>query len=160
MNHKKILIAGTFDILHLGHLFLINEAAKLGDVHVIIATDKNRERFSGSPPVIPEQQRLEVILNLRNVKSARLGSRDEDILSVVGNIKPDIIFLGPDQGFDEKLLQEALKIKGLDNVEVRRLKRKYEKYELNSSSLIKRKIIESFMEDKMQKREKIDYPIP
>jgi len=159
MNHKKILIAGTFDIIHPGHLFLINEAAKHGEVHVIIATDKNRERFSGRPPIIPEQQRLEVVLNLKNVKEARLGSRDEDILSVVGEIKPDIILLGPDQGFDEQLLQDALKMKSLDNVEVIRLKKKYEKHVLNSSSLIKRKIFEFYMEDKMKKREKIDYPI-
>ncbi len=40
---KKVLIAGTFDLIHPGHIFLINEAAKLGDVYVIVATDKNRE---------------------------------------------------------------------------------------------------------------------
>jgi len=43
---KKVLIAGTFDLIHPGHIYLINEAAKLGDVYVIVATDKNRELYS------------------------------------------------------------------------------------------------------------------
>jgi len=51
---RKVLVAGTFDILHPGHIFLINEAAKLGEVHVIVATDKNRKSFSGELPIIPE----------------------------------------------------------------------------------------------------------
>ena len=58
---KKILIAGTFDLIHPGHIYLINEAAKLGDVYVVVATDKNREIYSGEAPIIPEEQRLAVI---------------------------------------------------------------------------------------------------
>ena len=50
---KKVLIAGTFDILHPGHTFLINEAAKLGDVYVIVATDINRTKYSGQAPIVP-----------------------------------------------------------------------------------------------------------
>ncbi|MHA1472399.1 MAG: adenylyltransferase/cytidyltransferase family protein, partial [Promethearchaeota archaeon] len=49
------MVAGTFDILHPGHLYLINEAAKMGDVYVIVATDKNREIYSGTTPIIPEE---------------------------------------------------------------------------------------------------------
>ena len=64
--NKKVLIAGTFDLIHPGHLFLINEAAKLGDVCVIVSTDKNRELYSGEAPIVPEQQRLEVIKGIKN----------------------------------------------------------------------------------------------
>ena len=142
MNSKKIIVAGTFDILHPGHIFLINEAEKLGDVYVIVATDINRERFSGKPPIIPEEQRLEVIKNLKNVKEAKLGRKNNNILLTVLEINPDIILLGPDQRLDINLLKETLKKNGLGHIEVKRLNIYYDKYELNSSSLIKKKIIE------------------
>ncbi|MFX1573476.1 MAG: adenylyltransferase/cytidyltransferase family protein [Promethearchaeota archaeon] len=145
---KKILIAGTFDLVHPGHIYLINEAAKLGDVYVIIATDKNRKLYSGSSPIIPEAQRLEVIKNIKNVKEARLGRSDNDTLKTVKEINPDIILLGPDQKYSIKLLKKGLKEKGLNHIEVRRLETYYNKYELHSSSLIKNKIIKKFKENK------------
>jgi FAD synthetase len=137
---KKIMIAGTFDIIHPGHLFLINEAAKLGDVYVIVATDKNRKRYTGEPPIVPEEQRLEVVRGLKNVKDARLGRRDNNTLKTVEEINPDMILLGPDQKYDINELKEGLKELNLDHIEVRRLQQYYDKFELNSSRKIKEKI--------------------
>ena len=141
---KKVLIAGTFDIIHPGHLYLINEAAKLGDVYVIVATDMNRKIYSGEIPIIPENQRLEVITSIKNVKEARLGRSDNDTLKTVEEINPDVILLGPDQKYDLETLKRELKIRGLSNIMVKRLDTYYEKYALHSSSLIKKKIIESY----------------
>ena len=159
MINKKIVIAGTFDILHPGHIFLINEAAKLGDVHVIVATDKNRERFTGEPPIVPERQRLEVIRSVKNVKDARLGRKEDNILLTILDIKPDVILLGPNQEFHKKNLKKALKKFGLDNIEVKRLDSYYDKYGLNSSSLIKRKIIKNLNQKKRNKRLIYNFPI-
>ena len=158
MSIKKVFVAGTFDILHPGHIFLINEAAKLGEVYVIVATDKNREKLSGKPPIIPEEQRLEVIKSLKNVREAKLGRKDNKIFLTISEINPDIILLGPDQRFDINLLKETFKKNGLNHIEVRRLNRYYDKYELNSSSLIKRKIIEPYNGDDKKKRVKTNYP--
>jgi len=155
---KKIVIAGTFDILHPGHIFLIHETAKLGEVHVIVATDKNRKRFTGQIPIIPEDQRLSVIKNLKKVTSARLGTNDQNILLTISEIRPDIILLGPNQKFKINHLKNALEGIGLDKVEVKRLTRYYDKFELNSSSLIKRKILENY--HKKSKNEKLVYNYP
>lgn len=143
-KHPKILVAGTFDILHPGHIFLINEAAKLGDVYIIVSTDKNRELYSGEAPIIPEQQRLEVMKSIKNVKDAKLGRHDNDTLKTVEEINPDIILLGPDQKFSVEKLQNALKMKGMNHIKVKRLEKFYDKYKLHSSSLIKKKIIERY----------------
>jgi FAD synthetase len=142
MKKRKVLIAGTFDILHPGHLYLINEAAKFGDVYVVISTDKNREKYSGEKPIVPEQQRLELIRGIKNVTAARLGRHDNDTLKTVEEINPDLILLGPDQKYDIETLKEGLKSKGLIHIEVKRLENYYNKYELHSSSLIKKKIID------------------
>ncbi len=140
---KKVLIAGTFDLIHPGHIYLINEAAKLGDVYVIVATDKNRELYSGEAPIVPEEQRLAVIKSIKNVKDAKLGRHDNDTLKTVEEIKPDIVLLGPNQKYSIETLKKGLIEIGLNKVEVKRLETYYGKYELHSSSLIKKKIIEN-----------------
>ncbi|MFX1310148.1 MAG: adenylyltransferase/cytidyltransferase family protein [Promethearchaeota archaeon] len=144
---KRVLVAGTFDLIHAGHIFLINEAAKLGDVYVVVATDKNRELFSGERPIMPQEQRLEIIKNLKNVKNARLGRSDNDTLKTVEEINPDIILLGPDQKYSIEILKKGLREKDLNHIEVRRLEVYYDKYELHSSSLIKQKILEKYKEN-------------
>ncbi|MDX1797436.1 MAG: adenylyltransferase/cytidyltransferase family protein [Candidatus Lokiarchaeia archaeon] len=150
MKHpkKKVLVAGTFDLIHAGHIYLINEAAKLGDVFVVVATDKNREIFSGQRPIIPQEHRLEIIRNLKHVKDARLGRSDNNTLKTVEEINPDIILLGPDQKYSIEILKKGLAEKGLNHIEVKRLEKYYNKYELHSSSLIKQKIIEKSKENK------------
>ena len=139
-----MLIAGTFDLLHPGHIYLVNEAAKMGDVYVIVATDQNRKLYSGESPIIPENQRLEVMMSIKNVKEARLGRSDNDTLKTVEEISPDIILLGPDQKYDQETLKQGLIEKGLNNIIVKRLDTYYDKYELRSSRLIKKKIIEQY----------------
>lgn len=141
---KKVLIAGTFDLLHPGHIYLVNEAAKMGEVYVIVATDQNRKLYSGESPIIPENQRLEVMMSVKNVKEARLGRPDNDTLKTVEEISPDIILLGPDQKYDQETLKQGLVEKGLNNIIVKRLDTYYDKYELHSSNLIKKKIIEQY----------------
>ncbi len=145
--------------MHPGHIFLIKEAAKLGEVYVIVATDKNRERFSGKLPIIPEEQRLDVIKNVKNVKKAKLGRKDNKTLLTISEINPDIILLGPDQRFEINTLKKSLKKIGLGHIEVKRLDKYYDKYELNSSSSIKRKIIEFNNGLKKKKKMEILYPI-
>ncbi|MFW9988418.1 MAG: adenylyltransferase/cytidyltransferase family protein [Candidatus Odinarchaeota archaeon] len=151
-------MTGTFDILHPGHIFLINQAAKLGEVYVIVATDKNRKRFSGNLPIIPEKQRLEVIKNLKNVKEAELGRQDKNTLLKVLEIKPDIILLGPNQNFNINNLKKQLKEMNIENIVVKRLNKFYDKFKLNSSSLIKRKIIEYNHRNYKKNRMGANYP--
>ena len=143
---KKVLVAGTFDLIHPGHIFLINEAAKLGDVYVIVATDQNRKLYSGEFPIIPQEQRLEVVKNIANVKEARLGRSDTNTLKTVQEINPDIILLGPDQKYDISTLKQGLKELGLENIEIKRLNTYYDKYPFHSSRLIKKRIIERYKE--------------
>ena len=114
----------------------------MGDVYVIVATDKNRKIYSGEIPIIPEDQRLEVIKGIKNVKEARLGRSDNDTLKTVEEINPDIILLGPDQKYNLETLKRELRKKGLSKIIVKRLDTYYEKYALHSSRLIKKKIID------------------
>ncbi|MEM4577024.1 MAG: DUF357 domain-containing protein [Candidatus Nezhaarchaeales archaeon] len=140
VTKKKVMIAGVFDIIHPGHIYLISKAAELGDVIVVVARDSTVEKFKGRRPIIPEEQRLEVVRSIKGVKEAFLGNEGEDMLRIVEEIKPDIIMLGPNQNFDEEKLRRELEQRGL-RVEVVRLRESYKEHKLCSTSKIIREIL-------------------
>ncbi|MHC1579339.1 MAG: adenylyltransferase/cytidyltransferase family protein [Candidatus Alkanophagales archaeon] len=112
----RVLATGTFDILHPGHLFYLEEAKKLGDeLYVIVARDVNVKKRK---PIIPEEQRLRMVSSLKVVDKAMLGS-EKDIFEPLYEIKPDIIALGYDQDFDERELEEELRRRGFNTKVVR-----------------------------------------
>ncbi|RLF13769.1 MAG: DUF357 domain-containing protein, partial [Thermoprotei archaeon] len=61
---RKVLVAGVFDLIHPGHLFFLQCAKELGEVYVVVARDSTVERIKGRRPVVPEDQRLEVVRQL------------------------------------------------------------------------------------------------
>ncbi|MBC7110035.1 MAG: FAD synthase [Archaeoglobi archaeon] len=133
---RKVLATGTFDILHPGHLYFLKEAKKYGDVLYVIVARDSMVRHKPKP-VIPEDQRLEMVSALKPVDFALLGS-DSDIFEPVEKIKPDVIVLGYDQKFSEDELGEELRKRGID-AEIVRIG-KYEGCELCSTASIIEKI--------------------
>jgi len=103
----RVFVAGTFDLLHPGHVSLLEHASKLGRVYVVVARDSTVEKLKGKRPVLSETSRLRVVGSVRYVYDAVLGD-PEDMLAPVEKIKPDIIVLGPDQPFDEDELAETI----------------------------------------------------
>ncbi len=136
---KKVVIAGTFDIIHPGHLYFIQNAAKYGDVYVIVARDSNVQKIKGSPPIVPEEQRRIVVEGLKGVKQAVLGNQSGDFTEKVAELQPDIVALGPNQKFDEDKLKQNLAEKGL-KPQVVRIAQFLDTVPLPSSSSIKNKI--------------------
>lgn len=138
MPMVRVLATGTFDILHPGHLLYLSEARALGDeLYVIVARDsmvKHKPK-----PIVPEEQRLAMVAALRMVDKAVLGS-ETDMFEPLREIKPDIIALGENQHFNEKELEEQLKVHGI-NAKVVRIQ-SFEQCELCSSGAIIRKILE------------------
>ncbi|MET1101774.1 MAG: DUF357 domain-containing protein [Pyrodictiaceae archaeon] len=141
LERPKVVVAGTFDILHPGHISLFKEAWKKGRVYVIIARDSNVKRFKGREPIIPEKQRAEVIAAIKYVSEVILGS-ERDILEPIVKIKPDIIFLGPDQWANEDWLRKSLEERGV-SAKIVRLKER-EECPLCSTTEIACRIIDTF----------------
>jgi len=147
MKKKKVVLtSGTFDLLHYGHVKYLEEAKKTGgknaELIVIVARDSTIKKRKGRKPVMPEDQRRSLVEALKVVDEAILGYEDFDMIKVVEKTNPDIIAVGHDQSDIEREVRKALVKKGIA-VQVVRVGR-FGKDELNSSSKIKRKIIESF----------------
>jgi len=114
----KVMATGTFDLLHLGHIYYLREAKKLGDkLAVVVATDSTVRRLKHEP-VNPEEIRLNLIKELKIVDEAFLGHED-DMYKIVGEIKPDIIALGFDQLHDENKIKSELKKRDINAKVVR-----------------------------------------
>ena len=143
---KVVLASGTFDLLHLGHVKFLEEAKKAGGPNaklvVIVARDSTVKKRKGRVPIIPEDQRRALIEALKVVDEALLGYEDFNIERTIEKIKPDIIAVGHDQNGIEREVRRFIEEKGL-KIEVVKI-RKFGKEELNSSSKIMRKIIESY----------------
>lgn len=147
MKKKKVVLtSGTFDLLHYGHVKYLEEAKKIGgknaELIVIVARDSTVKKRKGRKTVMPEDQRRSLVEALKVVDAAILGYEDFDMIKVVEKTNPDIIAVGHDQSDIEREVRKALVKKGIA-IQVVRVGR-FGKDELNSSSKIKRKIIESF----------------
>ncbi len=113
LERPRVVVAGTFDLLHPGHIHLLREAWRRGRVYAIVARDSNVERMKGRPPIVPEEQRLAVVSAVRYVAEARLGD-PRDYLRPLEEIKPHLVLLGPDQWPREDVLEEELRRRGLE----------------------------------------------
>ena len=137
---KTVMATGTFDIIHPGHIYYLEESKKLGGIDsklvVVLARDIT-VRAKKRIPIVNEKQRLEVVKMLKPVDEAYLGSKT-DMVKVVKKINPDIITLGPDQKFDIEFLEEQLQNRNL-TAEVIRIKDCKES-PLNSTCKIIKKI--------------------
>lgn len=95
---KKIFVNGTFDVLHRGHLLLLNYAKNLGDVlYVAIDSDERvKEKKGSSRPINSLDERLFMLENLKAVDYVMSFSNDGSLESLVKIIKPDIMVVGSD----------------------------------------------------------------
>jgi FAD synthetase len=147
VKDKKIVLAsGTFDLLHLGHVRFLEEAKRAGgenaELIVIVARDSTVKDRKEKKPIMPEDQRRALVESLKVVDEAILGWEDFSIQKVIEKLHPDVIAVGYDQDEIEKEVHKAIKETKAD-IKVARIGR-FGKRELDSSSKIVGKIIESF----------------
>lgn len=145
-KHTIVLASGVFDLLHLGHVRFLEEAKKAGgknaELIVIVARDSTVEKRKGNKPIMSEDQRRALVESLKVVDEAILGYENFNMDEVIDKIKPDTIAMGYDQEGMTKAVEKAIAKKGL-KVKVVKIG-KFGEDELNSSSEIKRKIIEEY----------------
>jgi FAD synthetase len=135
---RRVVATGTFDLLHPGHLYYLEESKKLGEeLWVIVARDANVKHKPR--PIIPEEQRLRMVASLKPVDHAILGDKT-DMFRPIGEIRPAIITIGFNQHFDEIKLCQQLADRGLDP-EIFRIG-KYKEGDLCSSRIVVQRIID------------------
>ncbi len=140
-NQKtRIMVFGTFDGLHKGHLNFFKQAKNLSKMSgkkpflvVSIARDINVLKIKGQKPKLTERQRMILVKKSQMVDKVVL-SGTKNYLPHVLREKPEIIALGYDQRAYVKILKKDLKNKSFwgNRVKIVRLKPYKEKIYKNS----------------------------
>ena len=96
--YKKVFVNGTFDLLHRGHLELLNYAlGQGGHVCVGIDTDDRVRRMKGrTRPIHNQEERKFFLENLKSVDEVRFFSSDKELEGLVKSYQPDIMIVGSD----------------------------------------------------------------
>jgi D-beta-D-heptose 7-phosphate kinase/D-beta-D-heptose 1-phosphate adenosyltransferase len=94
----KIFVNGTFDILHIGHLKLLNYAKSLGEYLCVgIDCDERVKEKKGSlRPIHNQDERQFFLENLKSVDKVFIFSTDSELENLVKIVNPDIMIVGSD----------------------------------------------------------------
>ena len=95
---KTIFVNGTFDLLHRGHLELLNYAKSLGDYLCvgIDTDDRVREKKGETRPIYNQDDRGLMLVALKAVDEVRYFDSDESLEALVKEVKPDVMVVGSD----------------------------------------------------------------
>lgn len=94
---RKIWVNGTFDVIHLGHIRLLQYAASLGDVCVGLDTDRRIKQLKGeNRPYNTLRERVEFLYALKSVKLVTSFDTDEELIEEIRRYAPDIMVIGED----------------------------------------------------------------
>ncbi len=106
-----VLAGGVFDLLHPGHVFFLERAKALGDVLAVVVARDETVRDRKRIPVVPEEQRVQMLEALKPVDVAILGS--PDMRDTLAKVAPDVVALGPDQRHGEEEIERMAAELGL-----------------------------------------------
>ncbi len=95
---KTVLVFGTFDVIHPGHKYFLQQSASYGDnLIAVVARDKFVRMNKNKSPVHSETERLDHIIKSGLVNNASLSDPVTGSYDVVSKYRPDIICFGHDQ---------------------------------------------------------------
>ncbi len=102
---RIVLTQGTYDMVHIGHARYFEEAKKHGDILVIgvDSDEKVRARKGPERPVVPQQERLEMVAHLRPVDVVVLKELKHPKWHLIKTVKPDVLIATKETYTQEQL---------------------------------------------------------
>jgi glycerol-3-phosphate cytidylyltransferase len=97
-NKKNIgIVAGNFDVIHPGYIFLFNECKENCD-HLILFLheDPSVERPEKLKPILSLKERILILSSLRQIDEIITYKLESDLLSLIKDMNIDVRFLGDD----------------------------------------------------------------
>jgi len=95
----KIVVNGSFDILHFGHLKLLEYAKSWPNSFVYVLTDSDRrirELKGPTRPVNTEYERCYFLASLKSVDRVDVFDSDQELVDLIKNYSPDLMIKGSD----------------------------------------------------------------
>lgn len=96
-SEKIVWVNGCFDVLHDGHLNLLEYAASLGELHVGIDCDLRINKVKGSGrPINSQSFRKRLLENLKYVNKVYVFETDQELRYITKKLKPSYMVIGSD----------------------------------------------------------------
>ncbi len=95
----KVIVNGTFDILHLGHIRLLEYARSFPQsyVYVLIDSDRRVKELKGpSRPIHSDYERASFLFALKAVDRVDVFDTDDELRNYIKNFEPDVMVKGSD----------------------------------------------------------------
>ena len=92
----KVFVNGTFDIIHPGHLAMLNFAKSLGDFLTVAIDSDSRVKLLKGPdrPINNEYERKTLLENLKSVDDVQIFDTDQELIHMISDC--DIMVKGAD----------------------------------------------------------------
>src|SRR3989338_1487431 len=93
LGMKVVLTQGSYDMLHIGHARYIEEAKRHGDLLVIGVDSDEKIKYRKGPerPIVPQEERLEIVAHLRPVDIVVLKELKHPKWYLIKTVKPDVL---------------------------------------------------------------------
>jgi cytidyltransferase-like protein len=98
-GRKKVIVTGSYDWFHSGHVRFFEEVAAFGDLFVVVGHDANIRLLKGEGhPLVPEAERRYIVGSIRFVKQAMISTGEGwlDADPEIQKLKPDIYAVNED----------------------------------------------------------------
>ncbi len=105
LGMKLVLTSGTFDLIHVGHARYMEKAKSFGDV-LIVGVDsdtKVKKRKGPTRPIVPEEERVQMLAFLRSVDLITLKQPDEPKWNLIKLVQPDTLIVTAETYTDAEL---------------------------------------------------------
>jgi cytidyltransferase-like protein len=107
---RTVLVFGTFDLLHAGHRFVLEQARRHGDRLVVsLARDQFVRGWKGKEPRHPERERARRLKETGLADEVRLSDPEPRSFALLAEVRPDLICLGHDQRELGRALREWMR---------------------------------------------------
>ncbi len=118
MNKYKIgYTQGVYDMFHIGHLNLLNNAKQYCDYLIVgVNSDSLVQQYKHKQPVIPEQARAEIIRNIKAVDECVIVDTLNKV-EILQKIPFEVIFIGDDWKNNPRWIETETEL-GAKNVDV------------------------------------------
>ena len=116
---KKIWVNGTFDVVHIGHIKLLEYAKSLGEVRVGLDTDERvKEKKGKDRPFNSLKNRIDFLNAIKFVDSIVTFGTDDELIERIKEWEPDIMVIGDDYTYHQIIGVEFIpKINFFDKIE-------------------------------------------
>lgn len=97
-KYTRVFVNGSFDLLHPGHIRLLNTARSLGD-YLLVAIDSDRriaEKKGSDRPINDQFTRQILMNNLKAVDEVQIFDTDFELENIIQKYQPDIMMVGSD----------------------------------------------------------------